>query len=48
MYQTCGSLGSTVIDLRVPGQPSCSFDTVDVGAKGAVACLTRRDTWCTQ
>jgi hypothetical protein len=48
VYQTCGSLGSTVIDLRVPGQPSCSFDTINVRDRGAVACLTRRDTYCTQ
>ncbi|HZS38994.1 MAG TPA: hypothetical protein VFF06_19305 [Polyangia bacterium] len=45
-YQTCGSLNSTVIDLRIPGQPECSYDTANVCSTGAAACLQKRDAFC--
>lgn len=45
-YQTCGSLGSTVIELRVPGQAACSFDTINICSDPAKSCLCRRNTFC--
>ncbi len=44
-YQTCGWLGSTVIDLHVNGQ-SCTFDTNNVCDPGADICLKQRDIFC--
>jgi hypothetical protein len=46
-YQTCGTLGSTVIDLHInDGMPSCSYDTTNICATGADCCLRRRDAFC--